>query len=119
MNLASLLRAQLELQKAAYGEDPALLKGDDRANFIRSLVLASTDELHEALNETGWKLWSEKRHFNRSEYLDELIDALHFMLCLFLMAKDPDVSCEAFESEISARYRAKQAVNRQRQEEGY
>jgi dimeric dUTPase (all-alpha-NTP-PPase superfamily) len=50
------------------------------------MSLALTDELHEALNETGWKPWATSRHFNRAAFVGEMIDVLHFWANLVLVA---------------------------------
>ena len=76
--LQMILDRQKELQKKHYGVDVTTLSDEERAQYIRDMSLALTDELHEALNETGWKPWATSRHINRQAYLGELIDVLHF-----------------------------------------
>src|SRR5690606_25002112 len=66
----------------SYGLDPADLPEEERIEFIRWNVLALTDELHEALNECGWKPWATSRHVNEEAALKELIDAWHFFMNL-------------------------------------
>jgi hypothetical protein len=80
--------------------------------YIRWNVLALNDELHEALAETGWKPWASSNHFNRVEYTRELVDALHFLLNLMLVAGyEPH--------EIVSMYLYKSQKNARRQENGY
>lgn len=112
MSLQLILDRQLRLQTQSFGQDPRALEGDDRAQYVRDMTLALIDELSEALNETGWKPWASSRHLNRDAYVAELVDALHFLANLFLVA---GVS----ENEITALYMAKAEKNRLRQENGY
>jgi len=107
-----ILNAQRNLQKNSYGVDISTLNEEDRAKYIRDMSLALTDELHEALNETGWKPWATSRHFNRQAFLSEMIDVLHFWCNLVLLT---NVS----EAEILDAYFAKAEKNAKRQLEGY
>lgn len=112
MSLQLILDRQLRLQTESFGQDPRALDGDTRAQYMRDMTLALVDELSEALNETGWKPWATSRHLHRDAYVAELVDALHFLANLFLVAG-------ATEHEITALYLAKAEKNRQRQEAGY
>lgn len=112
MQLTDALKAQLELQKKSFGSDPTKLEGDERADWIRWNVLALQDELHEALQETGWKPWATSRHVNRAAYISELVDAFHFFMNLMLV-----VDCSA--DEFLDKYAEKRQINVQRQAEGY
>jgi len=55
-------------------------------DYIREQTLACTDELHEALAETGWKTWAKNPHINEEAMRDELIDAFLFLLNLMNVA---------------------------------
>lgn len=112
MQFTDALKAQLELQKKSFGSDPTKLQGDERADWIRWNVLALQDELHEALQETGWKPWATSRHVNRAAYISELVDAFHFFMNLMLV-----VDCSA--EEFLDKYAEKRKINVQRQAEGY
>lgn len=110
--LAEIFERQLELQKKSFGVDPQELDERERADYVRSMTLALIDELHEALGEIGWKPWATSRHMNREAFIGELIDALHFLVNLFLVAgANPD--------EVAIKYFAKAAKNQKRQEQGY
>lgn len=50
--------------------------------FVREQMLACTDELHEALQETGWKTWAKNPHINMEAFRAELIDAWQFLMNL-------------------------------------
>lgn len=111
--LSNMYRNQAKLQELL-GYDFWAMDGDARAEYVRLNVLACENELHEALNETRWKPWT----FGQSGIVDEerfggeLVDALHFLLNLFLVAGwTPE--------RIHAGFMDKQAVNRRRQEEKY
>jgi hypothetical protein len=55
-------------------------------DYVREQTLACTDELHEALAETGWKTWAKNPHINEDAMRDELIDAWLFLLNLMNIA---------------------------------
>ena len=103
---------QLKLQKESFGVDPDDLSDEERIEFIKNMVLAATDELHEALNEVGWKPWASSRHINRDAYVGELIDVMHFLVNLFL-------AVGATADEVETRYQMKADKNARRQLEGY
>lgn len=52
--------------------------------YREKMILACTDELHEALRETPWKSWKKNQSFNSDKYKEELVDALHFLVNLFI-----------------------------------
>jgi dimeric dUTPase (all-alpha-NTP-PPase superfamily) len=110
--LQMILNNQRELQKRSYGVDITTLDDEQRATYIRDMSLALTDELHEALNETGWKPWATSRHLNRAAYASELIDVLHFWCNLALAAN-------LTEADILEIYFAKAEKNAKRQLVGY
>lgn len=103
---------QADLQKTVFGYDFQNMSDPERIEFIKWNILALTDELHEALRETSWKPWSSQRHINSEAFVDELIDALHFLFNLFLvMGLTPQ--------HIGGKFLDKNVLNRVRQERGY
>lgn len=113
MSLQDMLDAQEQLQMRSYaGDRPAALQGTERVDFIKTHILALLDEAHEALNETGWKPWATSRHVNDKAFKSELIDAWHFMMNLFLVAR-------MNADDIEEAYFKKRGINVKRQEEGY
>jgi dimeric dUTPase (all-alpha-NTP-PPase superfamily) len=110
--LQFILDSQRALQKKYFNTDITLLSDEQRSQYIRDMSLALTDEMHEALNETGWKPWATSRHFNREAFLGEMIDVLHFWCNLVLLSN-------ATEHEIVEMYSAKAARNAKRQLAGY
>lgn len=110
--LGQILAAQKRLQEESFGFNFDTMTDEEKITFITWNTLAMTDELHEALAETGWKPWASSKHINRKEFVGELIDALHFLANLFVVVG-------ASEEEILERYKAKRDVNAKRQAEGY
>jgi len=110
--LQMILDNQRKLQLKSYGVDVSSLDLELRAAYIRDMSLALTDELHEALNETGWKPWATSRHIDRLAFIGEMIDVLHFWCNLMLVVN-------ASEQEIVDIYFAKAEKNAKRQLVGY
>lgn len=114
--LEKILTAQLELQRL-HGTDPTTMIAERRVDWFRQMVLAATDELHEALNEVGWKEWASSRHVNQDAAFGELRDALQFLINLLFLtyqvspAKMADLLTDAMMSKL--------AVNARRQRDGY
>lgn len=111
--LDAMFDAQRRLQEDTFGfstfED---MPTDARVAYFSHCVLAATDELHEAMNETSWKSWAKSDHFNEDAVKGELVDVWHFFMNLCLAANlTPD--------ELFKRYAAKRKINIQRQEDGY
>lgn len=94
------------------GADPEELEGEARIDYIRTMVLALEDELHEALAETGWKPWATSRHINTEAFGGELVDAFHFLINLFLV-----IGWD--ESDVINGYFLKSRRNEDRQRQGY
>lgn len=107
-----IFERQSQLQRESFGIDPHRMDDETRAQFIRDMVLAATDELHEALNEAGWKPWASSRHLNRDAFVGELVDVLHFLVNLWLAAG-------ATAEEVEQRYMDKANRNMIRQNQGY
>lgn len=111
--LTQMFMLQDELQKKLIHGSPSDIDEDaDRVQFISGMILALTDELHEALNETGWKSWASSKHINEEAFKNELVDAWHFFMNLCLVAR---MSPE----ELYIRYLRKREKNIKRQDEGY
>lgn len=114
--LTVMLKLQNTLQREVYGADLDGMLPHARMSFIRDNVLALTDELHEALNETGWKPWATSRHLNAGAFIGELVDAWHFMMNLLLATGlTPKEISDIFYSG----YLAKAKKNEERQKAGY
>jgi hypothetical protein len=114
--LEAMLTLQRDLQRDTYGIDFEKMSDEDRMAYVRNNVLALTDELHEALGETGWKPWATSRHVNEQAYTAELVDAWHFLMNLLLVTGIPP---EVLAGLFYTTYVFKRGVNEKRQVEGY
>lgn len=110
--LSEIFARQLRLQQVINGYDLDEQDDETRIRNIKENVLACTDELHEALNEVGWKQWATSRHINEDAFKKELIDAAHFLINLLLHA---GVTAD----EFFTLYLTKNKRNFERQAEGY
>lgn len=111
-DIQHLLMAQRDLQIKMGQPDPRTMSEEQKALFIKDMVLAATDELHELLAEVGWKPWATSRHVNRDAAVGEWIDLLHFVLNLGL-------ALNLTGEEVFLKYMSKRQKNIKRQEEGY
>lgn len=118
--IADWLQTQLELQLSAFDNDPRWLADGPRAEFLRWNAFALEDEIHEAMQEVGWKPWASDKFFNRDAFMDEMVDAFHFFGNMLLTAWNPDhTTARGFAAEFFARYQLKAEVNMERQRKGY
>ena len=116
--LTQMLEMQLQLQQNHMKDgDPRYLKGDSMADFMRWNGFALEDELHEAMAEVGWKPWATSRHINDERFLQEMVDGWHLFMNMLLcgLGQTPEIIAERFYEA----YMAKNAVNAQRQIDGY
>jgi dimeric dUTPase (all-alpha-NTP-PPase superfamily) len=111
--LAVIMRLQREFQEVTLGHGPLIdLNPKARGDYFRTQAFSLMVELVEASNEIAWKPWATSEHFNTKPYSGEIIDALHFVINLALLA---DMSAD----ELFEGYITKQRRNRERQQEGY
>lgn len=113
--LERMLKMQAELQERYHGKEPIDLEGDERKDFVRTMVLACTDELHEALREVPWKPWSGNKLWDEigtENFKLELVDAWHFFMNLMLVS---GMTAE----ELFNAYLTKNRVNHDRIDDGY
>lgn len=123
------LNLQRALQQVAFDRDPTQMPEDEKPEFLLWNAFAASDELHEAMQEVGWKPWATSRHLNRAAFIGEIVDALHFIGNMLLTCcqtrpavADPDgvvYDLKALADEIWAAYEAKVAKNIERQQKGY
>lgn len=111
-----MFELQLELQTTTFGKNFQRMRPAERIQYIKDMVIAATDELHEALNETGWKPWATVRHIHEDAYIAELVDAWHFLMNLMLATgREPgDLADLLFHGYVT-----KAQVNVERQARGY
>lgn len=123
-NLHEMFQQQDYLQTHVYGDGTSPtellnITDDEGDNYkgiaieeYKNMHVALVDELHEALNEIGWKPWASSQHFNQEAVKGELVDAFHFFMNLCMIAQvTPD--------DLIQGYINKSAKNIQRQEDGY
>lgn len=110
--LAIMLNMQSELQEKSFGTRVEDLTGVDRIQFFKEMKLALQDELHEALDEIGWKIWATSKHWNEEAVKGEMVDAWHFFMNLLIVS---GMDAE----ELFERYMKKHQINVDRQEAGY
>lgn len=111
-HLKDIFEMQERLQIEHMGGSPRYMDTDEKIQFIKDMVLALTDELHEVLGEVGWKPWAKSKHINTEAVKGELIDSLHFFVNLCLAV---DLTAESLHS----RYITKNKINAKRQIENY
>jgi len=107
------LESTRKLQLEAYGFDAEKMSPTQRASSIKENVLAAMVELVELLGNVSWKYWAHDETFiDRGEVLKEAVDVGHFLGNILTAIGVTD-------EEYEEAYREKQAINRQRQLEGY
>lgn len=109
--LGDMFAEQGNLQRLL-GRNVAEMTPDQLASYRVEMAFAATDELHEAMNETGWKSWASSRHVNEEEIKDELTDTWLFLLNLML-------SVNMTAEDLYSRYAKKRASNERRHRERY
>jgi hypothetical protein len=109
--LSRMLGAQLNLQIEA-GMNPIEMSVEQVIEYIKTMTLAATDELHEALNEIGWKTWATSRHINSVAAFSELRDAWQFLTNLMFAVTgedDPENLADMLESSLYKKIALNQA----------
>jgi predicted Zn-dependent protease len=110
--LVAIFVRQLEVQRAA-GTDPTVMVAKAEViQYIKDMVLAAEDELHEVLGETGWKPWATSRHIHTTAAQEEWIDVLCFVVNIALaLGLSPQ--------RVNQLHREKTTTNLARQRDGY
>lgn len=117
--LERLISMQRNLQSGSFGYDFTKMTPEERINYIRDQHQAAVMELCEALDEVGWKPWTQgQRWIHRDEFVNELVDALHFWINMILAVTGGMSSTEVAD-EIFTRFALKNRTNAQRQVDGY
>lgn len=110
--LDEMLLNQRMFQAQLNGYDVAEQTNEQRITNFKESLFALEHELHEAVDELGWKSWATSRHFNTEEVRKELVDAWHFFMNLMLHA---GMSAD----DLYKGYLRKLGINQQRQADGY
>jgi hypothetical protein len=110
----SWLKQTRILQTVSFGQDPAELEGEARADFISWNFTAMVIELGEMMGEfPSWKPWVTERgeNLNREQFIAEMVDALHF-------AGNILAAVECTDEEFNEAYLKKMAKNAARMASG-
>lgn len=118
--LTRLFWMQRNLQNKSFGFDFAKMTADDRIDYLRLQTLAAINELGEALDEVDWKPWAQvaERKVRREQFVNELVDVLHFWINMVL-AVSGKMSSQEIADEVFTRFALKNRVNAERQVNGY
>lgn len=117
--LERLLSMQKNLQYGSFGYDFTKMSSDERARYIFESYVGVVKEVGEALDEIDWKPWTTgPRTVRRDEFMNELVDTLHFWINMALAASGGMSSTELAD-EIFTRFALKNRTNAQRQVDGY
>lgn len=117
--LERMIIMQAGAQRETYGLHFTEMDRNELITYIRTMQQAAVQELGEALNEVDWKPWTtEPRQVRRNEYMNELIDVLHFWINM-VIAVAGKMSANEIADEIFTRFALKNRTNAQRQVDGY
>lgn len=86
-NLHNTFGAQADFQRHINAHPEDIEDPQELIDYIVYMKTALDDELHEMLNETGWKPWATSRHINIEGMKSELVDAFQFFMNLCSAAK--------------------------------
>jgi hypothetical protein len=115
--LVEMIAHQRAFQQSL-GHEVEWMSDVERVNYARDMILATLDELHEALNEISWKPWAKNTFVNEEAMFGELVDVWHFLMNLFMVAA-PKLSDVQLAIKLSEAYAKKRQINVQRQLDGY
>lgn len=115
--LVELFNLQHDLQVDSFGYNFQMMDTRDRIAYIQQMHTALGRELYEALDETTWKPWATgPQHINVTAYVGELVDALHFLVNMFIATgEDPTHLAK----RVFNAYLIKHGINADRQAAGY
>lgn len=109
-----MMQMQRELQVALDQRCVGTL--DEQVAYFKDMILACTDELHEALAETGWKPWATTRFINRDAAFSELRDAWQFLTNAMMVVTGD--TPEEMAARLHVELARKVAVNWERYQSG-
>lgn len=81
-NLHTIFESQALFQRHIKSHPESMEDPEELIQYIKDMVLAAEDELHEMLGEIGWKPWATSRHINRDAVKSELVDTFQFFMNL-------------------------------------
>ena len=78
--LESIFTLQLEAATITHADPRTIVNIEERIQYVKDMVLAATDELHETLAEMSWKPWAVEQHINEEAAFGELRDAVQLII---------------------------------------
>ena len=110
--LDALFEKQEQLNVRILGESAQRLLQSDPTEWLLRFSRALQQEVAELVDCVPWKWWAHYQKLDLEHAKVELIDVLHFVICL---AQTLGMSAE----DVFNTYMKKNAVNFQRQDDGY
>lgn len=110
--LEEMLAMQRDFQRSINGYEAEHQGPVTRITNFKESLFALEHELHEAVDEMGWKSWATSRHFNTERVQAELVDVWHFFMNLMIHA---GMSAD----DLYQQFLTKHEVNWRRQQDGY
>lgn len=110
--LEELFKKQQQLNTRILGENALPLLQANPTEWLLKLSRALQQEVAELIDCVPWKWWAHYQKLDLEHAKVELIDILHFVICI---AQTLGMDAE----ELFRTYMQKNAVNVQRQNEGY
>lgn len=107
--------AMKKTRPGSYPDLPLNLTSKESQQICRDLALRGVEEMFEALQHLkNWKphKLTENKNFNRTEFLEEIVDALNYFFSLLIV-----VDCN--HEQLFDAYKRKDKIIRQRLKSGY
>ncbi len=109
--LREIFRLQEELNRCI-GVETATLTQEQKVHWLLNYSRAMTQEIAELTDSVPWKWWAKYQKFDEQNARVEVVDLFHFLIS---MAQVLGMTAD----DIFNAYLKKNAVNHQRQEDGY
>ncbi|MHB9026682.1 MAG: dUTPase [Armatimonadota bacterium] len=101
-----------ELLNRRIGVDTRTMTDEERVQWVLNYCRAMSQELAELTDSVPWKWWAKYQQFDKQNCRVEVVDMLHFLISL---AQVLELSAD----DVYQAYLKKNAVNFERQENGY
>lgn len=110
--LEHMFEMQHELNKRIIGPELEKVHKEEKVKWLLNYSRALQQETAELIDSLPWKWWAKYQDFDVQNARVEVVDILHFLICL---AQTLDMSAE----DLYSAYLKKNAVNHSRQDSGY
>jgi dUTPase len=112
MSLHDTFARQADFQRHIDAHPESMEDPEEKIQYIKDMVYALESELHEMMQEIGWKPWATSRHINYEAAKSELVDTFQFFMNLcFALGMSAD--------ELLDRHAEKLKINYSRAGGGY